>query len=95
MALSREEREKFLSEPHIGALSGADRPDRAPLPRPLVDQYRPGGPQPSFDKQFLRDYLETLDWGKKAPAPALPAEIVRKTAEKYLEALTRLTGITL
>ena len=59
------------------------------------DQYRPGGPQPSFDKQFLRDYLETLDWGKKAPAPALPAEIVRKTAEKYLEALTRLTGISL
>jgi phosphoribosylaminoimidazole-succinocarboxamide synthase len=59
------------------------------------DQYRPGGPQPSFDKQFLRDYLETLDWGKKAPAPPLPAEIVRKTSEKYVEALTRLTGITL
>jgi phosphoribosylaminoimidazole-succinocarboxamide synthase len=59
------------------------------------DQYRPGGQQPSFDKQFLRDYLETLDWGKKAPAPPLPEEIVRKTSEKYLEALTRLTGITL
>jgi len=59
------------------------------------DRYRPGGPQPSFDKQFLRDYLETLDWGKKAPAPPLPEEIVRKTAEKYVEALTRLTGITL
>jgi phosphoribosylaminoimidazole-succinocarboxamide synthase len=59
------------------------------------DQYRPGGPQPSFDKQFLRDYLETLDWGKKAPAPPLPEEIVRKTSEKYVEALTRLTGITL
>jgi phosphoribosylaminoimidazole-succinocarboxamide synthase len=59
------------------------------------DQYHPGGPQPSFDKQFLRDYLETLDWGKKAPAPSLPDEIVRKTAEKYAEALTRLTGITL
>jgi phosphoribosylaminoimidazole-succinocarboxamide synthase len=58
------------------------------------DRYRPGGPQPSFDKQFLRDYLETLDWGKKAPAPPLPEEIVRKTSEKYLEALTRLTGIT-
>ncbi len=56
------------------------------------DQYRPGGPQPSFDKQFLRDYLETLDWGKKAPAPALPKEIVQKTAEKYMEALTRLAG---
>ncbi len=54
------------------------------------DQYQPGGPQPSFDKQFLRDYLETLDWGKQAPAPKLPEEIVRKTGEKYLEALKRL-----
>lgn len=59
------------------------------------DLYRPGGAQPSFDKQFLRDYLETLDWGKQAPAPPLPAEIINKTAEKYMEALTRLTGITL
>ena len=59
------------------------------------DQYQPGGQQPSFDKQFLRDYLETLDWGKKAPAPPLPAEIVAKTGEKYMEALRRLTGITL
>jgi len=57
------------------------------------DQYQPGGPQPSFDKQFLRDYLETLDWGKKAPAPPLPAEIVRKTGEKYVEALYRITGL--
>lgn len=56
------------------------------------DAYRPGGPQPSFDKQFLRDYLETLDWNKSAPAPPLPEEIVRKTAEKYMEALVRLTG---
>jgi phosphoribosylaminoimidazole-succinocarboxamide synthase len=56
------------------------------------DGYQPGGPQPSFDKQFLRDYLETLDWGKTAPAPPLPAEIVRKTGEKYMEALVRLTG---
>jgi len=56
------------------------------------DQYQPGGPQPSFDKQFLRDYLETLDWGKQAPAPKLPEEIVRKTGEKYLEALKRLTA---
>ncbi|ALC15884.1 phosphoribosylaminoimidazole-succinocarboxamide synthase [Desulfuromonas soudanensis] len=59
------------------------------------DLYRPGGAQPSFDKQFLRDYLETLDWGKQAPAPPLPAEIINKTAEKYMEALTRLTGIVL
>ena len=58
------------------------------------DQYRPGGPQPSFDKQFLRDYLETLDWGKTAPAPPLPAEIVEKTAEKYREALQRIAGIS-
>lgn len=57
------------------------------------DQYKPGGPQPSFDKQFLRDYLETLDWGKTAPAPPLPAEIVEKTADKYREALWRIAGI--
>ncbi len=56
------------------------------------DQYRPGGSQPSFDKQFLRDYLETLDWNKQAPAPILPDEIVRKTSEKYLEALQRITA---
>ena len=54
--------------------------------------YRPGGAQPSFDKQFLRDYLETLDWDKTAPAPPLPEEIVRKTGEKYMEALVKLTG---
>jgi len=59
------------------------------------DRYAPGGPQPSFDKQFLRDYLETLDWGKVAPPPKLPDEIVRKTGEKYVEAMTRLTGLTL
>ncbi|GLI37118.1 phosphoribosylaminoimidazolesuccinocarboxamide synthase [Geobacter hydrogenophilus] len=56
------------------------------------DSYKPGGAQPSFDKQFLRDYLETLDWNKTAPAPPLPAEIVKKTGEKYMEALVRLTG---
>jgi len=55
------------------------------------DGYLPGRSQPSFDKQFLRDYLETLDWNKQAPPPALPEEIVRKTAEKYREALERLT----
>ncbi len=60
-----------------------------------ADQYQPGGPQPSFDKQFLRDYLETLDWNKTAPAPPLPEEIVRKTGEKYKEALFKLAGITL
>jgi len=56
------------------------------------EQYQPGSAQPSFDKQFLRDYLETLDWNKQAPPPVLPEEIVRKTGEKYLEALQRLTG---
>lgn len=56
------------------------------------DLYQPGSAQPSFDKQFLRDYLETLDWNKQAPPPSLPDEIVRKTGEKYLEALQRLTG---
>src|SRR5512138_2326698 len=56
------------------------------------DLYKPGGAQPSFDKQFLRDYLETLDWNKTAPAPPLPAEIVEKTGQKYMEALVRLTG---
>lgn len=59
------------------------------------DLYAPGGAQPSFDKQFLRDYLETLDWGKTAPAPPLPDEIVSKTGEKYVEAMVRLTGLTL
>jgi phosphoribosylaminoimidazole-succinocarboxamide synthase len=55
-------------------------------------KYRPGGPQPSFDKQFVRDYLETLDWDKTPPAPALPEEIVLKTLEKYIEARNLLLG---
>ncbi len=55
--------------------------------------YKPGGPQASFDKQFLRDYLETLDWGKVAPPPQLPDEIVQQTSKKYREALFLLTGI--
>ena len=56
------------------------------------DEYHPGGHQKSFDKQFLRDYLLTLDWDKAPPAPELPREIIEKTREKYLEALKRLTG---
>ena len=60
----------------------------------LKEAYLPGGQQPSFDKQFLRDYLETLDWGKCAPAPSLPQEILDKTADKYREALQRIAGIT-
>jgi phosphoribosylaminoimidazole-succinocarboxamide synthase len=58
-----------------------------------LDGYRPGISPPSFDKQFVRDYLETLDWNKQPPGPELPAEVVRKTAEKYLEAQRRLTGV--
>jgi phosphoribosylaminoimidazole-succinocarboxamide synthase len=57
-----------------------------------ADQYQPGKGQPSFDKQFVRDYLETLDWDKTPPAPALPNEIVMKSQAKYLEAYERLTG---
>jgi phosphoribosylaminoimidazole-succinocarboxamide synthase len=57
-----------------------------------ADEYRPGKGQPSFDKQFVRDYLETLDWDKNPPAPALPADIVAKTEAKYLDAYRRLTG---
>jgi phosphoribosylaminoimidazole-succinocarboxamide synthase len=57
-----------------------------------ADLYRPGGPQPSFDKQFVRDYLETLAWDKTPPAPALPPDVVAKTQEKYIEAYRRLTG---
>ena len=56
------------------------------------DAYAPGKPQPSFDKQFVRDYLETLDWDKRPPAPPLPTEITRITSEKYLEAFRLLTG---
>jgi phosphoribosylaminoimidazole-succinocarboxamide synthase len=57
-----------------------------------ADTYKPGISPPSFDKQYVRDYLETLDWDKKAPAPHLPAEVIAKTAEKYQEAYRRLTG---
>lgn len=56
------------------------------------DTYRPGGPQKSFDKQFLRDYLDGLDWPKAPPPPRLPREVIERTREKYLEALVRLTG---
>ena len=54
--------------------------------------WKPGGAQPSFDKQFVRDYLETIHWNKQAPAPGLPDEVVKRTQAKYLEAFHRLTG---
>lgn len=57
-----------------------------------ASQYRPGSGQPSYDKQFVRDYLETLDWDKTPPAPALPPEVVAKTRGKYLEAYRQITG---
>lgn len=57
-----------------------------------MNTYKPGGPQESFDKQFLRDYLNGLDWPKQPPPPRLPKDIINKTRERYLEALTRLTG---
>jgi phosphoribosylaminoimidazole-succinocarboxamide synthase len=57
-----------------------------------VEEYAPGGAPPSFDKQFVRDYLESIAWDKTPPAPPLPEEIARKTGEKYLQALKRLTA---
>jgi phosphoribosylaminoimidazole-succinocarboxamide synthase len=57
-----------------------------------ADQYQPGQGQPSFDKQFVRDYLETLDWNKTPPAPALPPEVIARTQAKYLDAYEQLIG---
>jgi phosphoribosylaminoimidazole-succinocarboxamide synthase len=56
------------------------------------DQYRPGRPQPSFDKQYVRDYLEQINWNKQPPVPSLPDTVVMRTRDKYLEAFRRLTG---
>jgi phosphoribosylaminoimidazole-succinocarboxamide synthase len=57
-----------------------------------ADEYRPGGPQPSFDKQFVRDYCESLGWDKTPPGPLLPADVVEGTRARYIEAFERLTG---
>jgi phosphoribosylaminoimidazole-succinocarboxamide synthase len=57
-----------------------------------ADEYVPGSSPPSFDKQYVRDYLETIGWNKKPPAPSLPAHIIERTAEKYQEARDRLIG---
>jgi phosphoribosylaminoimidazole-succinocarboxamide synthase len=56
------------------------------------DSYRPGGPQPSFDKQYVRDYLESIKWNKQPPVPSLPDHVVANTRKKYLDAYRRLTG---
>ena len=60
-----------------------------------ADQYEEGKNPPSYDKQYVRDYLETLDWGKVAPGPKLPADVIARTSAKYIEACERLTGKTL
>jgi len=57
-----------------------------------ADEYKPGGPTPSFDKQYVRDYLESIGWNKQAPAPGLPEEVVTRTREKYMQALRAITG---
>ncbi len=57
-----------------------------------ADSYRPGGPQPSYDKQYVRDYLESIGWDKRPPAPALPPDVAARTSEKYREAYRALTG---
>ena len=56
------------------------------------EDYRPGGPQKSYDKQYLRDYLESLGWNKKPPPPPLPAEVINNTRARYVQALQVLTG---
>jgi phosphoribosylaminoimidazole-succinocarboxamide synthase len=58
----------------------------------LADTYQPGGAQFSYDKQFVRDYLESIGWNKQPPAPPLPAEVAQKTSEKYRQAYSALTG---
>ena len=76
-----------------GAWSGSTR--RSPRTRRAsgrATRYEPGRAQPSFDKQYVRDYLETLDWDKRPPGPPLPDDVVTRTREKYLEAHARLTG---
>jgi phosphoribosylaminoimidazole-succinocarboxamide synthase len=57
-----------------------------------ADRYKPGRSQGSFDKQYVRDYLEEIRWNKQPPAPDLPAEVARRTSDKYIEAYKRLTG---
>ncbi|MBI5646153.1 MAG: phosphoribosylaminoimidazolesuccinocarboxamide synthase [Ignavibacteriae bacterium] len=60
-----------------------------------MNEWEPGRPQPSFDKQYIRDYLESIGWNKQPPAPVLPADVIARTTEKYLESYTLITGSTL
>jgi phosphoribosylaminoimidazole-succinocarboxamide synthase len=79
-----------IEDGHLVWIDEALTPDSSRFwPR---DGYEPGRGQPSFDKQFVRDYLESLKWDKRPPAPALPEDVVSRTREKYLEAYTRLSG---
>ncbi len=59
-----------------------------------ADQYEPGGPQPSFDKQYVRDHVEAIGWDKSPPAPALPSDVVAGTRQRYVEAFELLTGVS-
>jgi phosphoribosylaminoimidazole-succinocarboxamide synthase len=87
----------------FGILPGAGKPeDRVILIDEVLtpdssrfwprDGYKPGGAQPSFDKQYVRDYLESIKWNKQPPVPSLPSDVIEKTREKYVEAYRRLTG---
>ena len=60
-----------------------------------AETWQPGGAQASYDKQFVRNYLETVEWNKQPPAPALPASVIERTSEKYIDAYRALTGRTL
>jgi phosphoribosylaminoimidazole-succinocarboxamide synthase len=59
-----------------------------------ADQYAPGGPQPSFDKQYVRDFCEKIGWGKTYPGPELPPDVVDGTRQRYVDAFEQLTGLT-
>ncbi|MGE3821267.1 MAG: phosphoribosylaminoimidazolesuccinocarboxamide synthase [Isosphaeraceae bacterium] len=84
---------EFGRDPRTGAITLVDEaltPDSSRYWP--ADRYEPGGPQPSFDKQFVRDWLETTGWDKASPPPDLPADVVARTREKYVEAYETLTG---
>jgi phosphoribosylaminoimidazole-succinocarboxamide synthase len=87
---------RVIDGPHRGEIILIDEaltPDSSRFwPR---DLYEPGGPQPSFDKQFVRDYLESIHWNKQPPVPSLPAQVVARTREKYLQAFRLLTSLEL
>jgi phosphoribosylaminoimidazole-succinocarboxamide synthase len=87
---------RLTSGPHEGDIILIDEaltPDSSRFwPR---DLYQPGGPQPSFDKQFVRDYLEAINWNKQPPVPSLPDDVIAKTREKYVQAFRTLSGLEL